>query len=414
MSEAAALIDTDLPTIPNFVKPRSERRSSPRVPARGPVSVGPPQREPHARLTASDLSTGGMFIDADRPVRVGARFCAELVLSDGARVYVPQAEVAYNRDRPDGSGFGVRFIELSEEAKRLLAEEVMRLRVESSGEDIDLELSIPPPASLSPSPSDSLPHAWPSVEIDADDDDAVLVLPADTDPGSQALVSTAPVRVGRPPAQMKKAKSTSNIWTRLRTEVRATAAQLPSLWAALAALGAGLLIAAVSLVVWAELSQAPRVPETVPTDGPTAEGPAAGFTSETHRRLTGTAEPEPIPVLVPLAPKPAKDDDSTEARRPERAARRATSATRAWATMALPSGVRVRRTSQLRAPPRFMVDFDGLDTMPDGVEVDERNVRGVRFGRHEGFGRIVFDLHQRGIALQHRVQNRNLRIEPRD
>ena len=119
MSEVAVRAMPEPHFSPTFIDGPPERRRSARVPVSGPIRVGPPHREPHARLSATDLSTGGLFIDADRPVRVGARFCAEIVLSDGRHLYIPEAEVAYNRDRPHGAGFGVRFLDVSEEARRL-------------------------------------------------------------------------------------------------------------------------------------------------------------------------------------------------------------------------------------------------------------------------------------------------------
>jgi hypothetical protein len=93
-----------------------DRRASARIPLSARVKVGPPGGLPSSIVSASDLSTGGMFVDADREVRVGARFSVEIPLQNGDRVYVPEAEVAYNRRRAVGSGFGVRFVELEAEA----------------------------------------------------------------------------------------------------------------------------------------------------------------------------------------------------------------------------------------------------------------------------------------------------------
>src|SRR5215470_10315724 len=89
----------------------NDRRQSARIPVFGPVRMGPPSQQPYAVVSATNLSRGGLFIDADRPVRVGARFSAEVPLKTGGAIYIPEAEVAYNREHRTGSGFGVRFID---------------------------------------------------------------------------------------------------------------------------------------------------------------------------------------------------------------------------------------------------------------------------------------------------------------
>ncbi|MCB9652684.1 MAG: PilZ domain-containing protein [Deltaproteobacteria bacterium] len=94
------------------------------MPITGLVKVGPPHEPPEALVSARDVSIGGLFIDADRPVRLGARFSASVPLSDGGEVYVAEAAVAYNRVRPHGSGFGVRFVSLDEEAAAKLEAEI--------------------------------------------------------------------------------------------------------------------------------------------------------------------------------------------------------------------------------------------------------------------------------------------------
>lgn len=101
-----------------------ERRSSARVPLTAPVRIGPPGGLPYAAVSARDLSAGGLFVDAERNVRVGARFSVEVPLTNGQRVYVSEAEVIDNRRRGDARGFGARFVVLSSEGRRLLEEEV--------------------------------------------------------------------------------------------------------------------------------------------------------------------------------------------------------------------------------------------------------------------------------------------------
>ncbi|MBK8014856.1 MAG: PilZ domain-containing protein [Deltaproteobacteria bacterium] len=94
------------------------------MPVTGLVKVGPPNEPPEASVSARDVSVGGLFIDADRPVRVGARFSAVIPLSDGGEVYIAEAAVAYNRVRSNGSGFGVRFVRLDDEAVSMLKAEI--------------------------------------------------------------------------------------------------------------------------------------------------------------------------------------------------------------------------------------------------------------------------------------------------
>lgn len=121
---ADALHDTALS--PALFADGADRRESPRIPLRHPVKVGPPNQGPESLVSARDLSAQGLFIDADRPVRVGARFSVEIVLDDDRRVYVPEAEVAYNREHGRGTGFGVRFVVIDPAARALLQQEIDR------------------------------------------------------------------------------------------------------------------------------------------------------------------------------------------------------------------------------------------------------------------------------------------------
>jgi hypothetical protein len=299
MSEVAVREMSPPESIPTFIDTPPERRRGVRVPAAGPVRVGPPHREPHARLSATDLSAGGMFIDADRPVRVGARFCAEIVLSDGQHVYVPEAEVAYNRDRPHGSGFGVRFLEISQDAQRQLEEEILRL-----SQDLEVEVDEEPYLGLAidtREPSASIPPLASEAPTAAETPKATLPVPS-------AVPAPKPRRdVGR--------------W--LQREVRGMAAQLPSLWLVLAGMGAALLVVAVGLVLWAEISSAPRIEVRPVTSAGEVAGGALHLSSATHERLMGRGEPETLPPLAPLERKPAASAAATpepkpRARRPHR------------------------------------------------------------------------------------------------
>jgi hypothetical protein len=105
-----------------------DRRNSARIPLAGAVRMGPPSGDPYATVSARDVSTGGLFIDADRPVKLGARFSAEIQLGSGKMIYVPEAEVAYNRENPSGSGFGVRFVDPPAEIIEVIEREIEKTR----------------------------------------------------------------------------------------------------------------------------------------------------------------------------------------------------------------------------------------------------------------------------------------------
>src|SRR5262245_54381223 len=133
MSEiGAAPTHHDTHLMPVLFRDGRDRRRSARIPLSTQVRIGPPNGTPYALVSASDLSKGGLFIDADRPVRVGARFSAEIELPSHTKIYVPEAEVAYNRERHDGSGFGVRFVCLDEDALTAVSEEIDRVTDETS------------------------------------------------------------------------------------------------------------------------------------------------------------------------------------------------------------------------------------------------------------------------------------------
>ncbi len=115
---------SDLPTWAPVASAPAERRESPRAPLERPVRIGPPGGMPYATVSARDFSTGGLFIDSEREVRVGARFAVEVPIGDTETAYVPVAEVVDNRSSVLGSGFGVRFIDVSADTKSLLRDAI--------------------------------------------------------------------------------------------------------------------------------------------------------------------------------------------------------------------------------------------------------------------------------------------------
>jgi len=341
------------------LEPTSERRAFLRVPVDRTVKVGPAGAPTRATMSAVDLSRGGVFIEAPATVRVGTRFSAELELSSGEQVYIPEAEVAHVRDGPV-KGFGIRFINLPAEVARVLEEEMARLDAE------------PPPTQT------------PTLVLAEDEDPA---------PGPAASAWIEPM-TGLPEP--------------LDTEIdERPPMRMPSHWMIMLGLGCVLLVAAAVFVVLAELGEEPPSVESVPLG-------QAGLPSETHDVLMEKAEApamDPAPEEdVDLAPLPLVPERTPElARRPEAAedpAPKPKAKTEARPEPAapieggprivefeLPTAARVKTSYALRSPPRFVVDLIGVDRAPE-PRSDDPLVRRVRFGRHPGFSRIVLDLNQ--------------------
>lgn len=239
------------------------------------VWLGPPDGIPQAAVSARDVSEGGLFIDADRPVRVGARFSISLPFED-CSIYVPEAEVAYNADNPSGGGFGVRFLRLDRSARSALSKLIQRrqqsFHTAEDGRDTFInEASLVP--SVLPHDSDdlSLPeYPEPQLSDDSLDLEAMIQLPKD---------EMSPVIHWR---------------ERLKT--------LP--WKHLGGfmLGASLLlvIATLAQAIYSELSV--EEVELVSAEQPEGVDPA------THQRLMGEAQ-----AAVWPAPKAAREEESEAA-----------------------------------------------------------------------------------------------------
>lgn len=333
----------------------SERRAGPRVPREGTLRVGPARAQPYATLSMTDLSRGGIFIEADRPVKVGARFSAELELSDGQRIYIPEAEVAYNRDA--GGGFGIRFLDLADDVKVMIDREVDRLAPPGDAE---------PPTLLPDEAPD--PGAWTDSIFSFEEEEP-------------AVTRTVP-RVKRAPDN---------------DVLRATARRAPNLWLVLMGLGAAFLLAALTLVIWAETSAAPVVVKRV-------EDAPLGMSAETHEVLMEEADvdlldPEPlVPVEPDLAPLPLPPAGPA----PE-------AAKTAHPFFPVKDGVRVLKAYTMKSPARFVVDLTGLQQLPE-LEGELAIAERVRFGLHEGFSRVVFDLSRAPQRADARVDDGRLQI----
>lgn len=385
-----------------------DRRRGARVPLGTPVQVGPPGGVPHAAVWAADLSVGGLFIRADREVRIGARFSVAIPDSgDDASLYVAEAEVIYNRHTPHDAGFGVRFIALKESVLLGLERLVARGTV-------DVKLSTPPSNAQSEVSSDTptmLPSVHPldGVRLSAQEDqffDEVESTPGSDRCGVQRIYPTSRPR-------------DRNYW------LIGAAAGLAVVCVGLAAtlFGGGANEAVASETAWQDgrvrtvthqvlmgerdpaaldevqppevvspkassSSPAPApktpLPELVTVDGLLAvQGPPA------------PAEPWQAEPAKPAKPKARKKRAAPAKRRDSRRApwKKAAGSHGRTVTLDLPvdQGARVKRTVVYDKPHRFVIDVLGQTTAPK-LPAGSGAVRKVRFGRHEDFCRYVLDV----------------------
>jgi hypothetical protein len=403
----------------------TDRRASARVPLSTPVRIGPPNGTPYALVSASDLSKGGLFIDADRPVRVGALFSAEIELA-GVKIYVPEAEVAYNRERENGSGFGVRFVTMDPEALEAVASEVDRVtdqtlvvrdRRRTAGTS-DLPTLIP----------SKRPHGsglgvelsqYPEPEIVGEALDAGSVIGSERPSGGDRM---------RPTIEE----------TRQRFTERAKTA--PRVFRALTIGGAAAMIASAGVALF-EGSQGGAVhaePITV----------ERGVTDSTHHVLMGQADADtleraapiqevrrderrrPLPPLVILdeAPKAEKVDTpkpkpapAVEPIAPAAAPKVAPKAAptkearaepqgRATRIAGIDPGARVLKTHVFHGPERFVIDVVGQSS-PVAATSLASPARAMRTGKHPEFSRIVIDTDAELLAGRAHLSNGILVVE---
>lgn len=98
----------------------------PRVPLNVEVDCSSDDGSKMLRLSAMNLSEGGMFIKSPFPLEVGTRMVCRFDLEDGLPPIQTEAEVTWMRSGPfeqiPSPGMGVRFVELSsEDRERILA-----------------------------------------------------------------------------------------------------------------------------------------------------------------------------------------------------------------------------------------------------------------------------------------------------
>lgn len=414
-----------------------ERRISARIPLDRPIRIGPPHGLPYAAVSARDLSAGGLFVDAERNVRVGARFSVEVTLENEDRVYVAEAEVVDNRCSARGAGFGCRFVSLSDEARRLLEAEVAdRARVTLRSVSADHE-----PEGLDPLEMPTLSSLPPLTELESDLESRTEPKRGGverTDAGRAAidLGSTVSPYVFEDEGVVQAAcsgaradpEASSTLSVRARTRwsrMKAWLRSFPMISGVLYGLGA-LAVFAVGLVVLLGPS---------PDAEPTAPQTRTTVTEDIHARLVDGAKPaglrppsvnerpeaivNPLPEKEPLKarpavegalPEPARRDAARSPSRkvssspsgrergrsvapkgPLRSARpRQTQPGSATLGVEVGAGVRIKRQYVLRKPDRFVVDLVGVKETPD-LPKGAGSIQSVRYGRHAGFSRIVVD-----------------------
>jgi hypothetical protein len=397
MSEiGAAPKSHDTHLMPVLFRDGADRRRSARIPLSTAVRIGPPHGTPYALVSASDLSTGGLFIDADRPVRVGARFSAEIELSH-VKIYIPEAEVAYNRDRHDGAGFGVRFVEAEEDALKAVAEEIGRvtdqtLVVRSKGRISDLPTL--PPVDRPSVMGVEFSH-YPEPEIIDESLDACSVIEASAIDRVQAGLRETRQRF------IERAKSAPAVFRML-----AIAGSIGLVASAAFAVAHGADGGAVAHDpsehgVAASTHQVLMGKQDVATLDKPAAAPAVDLSAIEDPKLRRKMLP-PLVVLEeeriegtipksqekPIA-KPAgiaKPSDAASVR-----------------VVGIDPGARVLKTHVFRSPDRFVIDLTGQQS-PLALPA------GVRAGRHPDFYRVVVDAPRRIEAGRARIEGRTLAV----
>lgn len=374
----------------------AERRTSPRVPIDRPVRIGPPGGYPHAAVSARDLSEGGLFIDAERMVQVGAKFSVAVPLRSGHDAYVSEAEVTDNRARGAERGFGVRFVRMSSDARELLQAEVeQRVAVTLRNISGDDE---PQGFDVGDLPSVPLPGPEP-LGFDAEVTEANRAM-------ASVLPSVAP-DAGAPTALVRARTN----WTKMKAWLRSLPVVSWSVYglAALAVVVVGGLVVLDAQRLEAPVV-APMAEEVAPelheqlVEGKVSRGletaPPVQRGQDIVNPLPERSSARPSPsapeskmraasTVVVSAPEPALKKPAAAKARPA-AAHPPRGGRTTFLTVPVGAKAKLRKSYVLTRPDRFVVDVVGLDTPPSLPEGSGAVVR-LRFGRHDGFGRIVVD-----------------------
>lgn len=416
-----------------------DRRASARIPMSSRVRIGPPGGLPTSVVSASDLSSGGLFVDADREVRVGARFSVEIPLDDGERIYVPEAEVAYNRNRPQGSGFGVRFVDLDPSAAAAIDKTIEKATAPRQ-QDTPTEVVARRDVGWS-----TLPTIVPGVELNVSDYPEPSLVDDD-------MILDAPL-VDIDPPNMRKLRDPESpgaltvVFTRWRDglcearhNVREKTHRTPKLYGGIALVGAASLAAAFVVTLYSgghaeAVEPAVRSTKAVPTSThqvlmgkasvdalgepveaePKAKKPVAKKKTKLPPLVVldppkkAAAEPEPKPEPKPEAkpepkvakPEPAKAE-KVEKKKPRAVSDAAkkilgestvASSGADRVVLAIDAGATVLKTHVYSSPPRFVVDLADQSCPVKAPKVGGA-IRGVRSGRHPDYCRVVVDAEQ--------------------
>lgn len=97
-----------------------ERRLQPRAGIRVPLNLRLPNMEAVVNGDALNVSTGGMFIAMEKPLAIGTEIDVEVELEDGGLVLHALVEVVRRVTEGRNPGVGVRFVDVSYEASRLI------------------------------------------------------------------------------------------------------------------------------------------------------------------------------------------------------------------------------------------------------------------------------------------------------
>ena len=358
-----------------------DRRAGGRIPLSKPVRVGPPGGLPQSPVSAADLSAGGLFIDADRPVRIGARFSVQVPLAGGTSVYVEEAEVVYNRQTASKPGFGVRFLRMDPDCQAAIQQQVERLS----------------PKTLPTSPGVA-------------SEDAPTVVPA----AFGGNVTMHPTTYHDPSiiedtVDFARRPTTSAIpW---RVEAASWLGRhARRIVLALGAVGAVAVLTATVIFLWS-------------TPRPMGMGdealPMAAVPADTHRALMEAGTPaaevvppppfqpslepkkRPLPGLVNVESPPAASVDDEVVAPPGGPDR---------FIFRVSPQARLRKTMIFRAPERFVIDIFDQDPGFTPRVRPTGGIRRFRVGRHPDFVRLVLDAEQPIKTATARIRGQKLQV----
>jgi len=446
MDTAQANNDTHL--TPVLFRDGTDRREGPRVPYEHPVQVGNSYDTPYATVWAENLSPGGIHILTDRPAKIGAHFSVKLALPNGEEVFIPEAEIIYNRapDEDGVGGFGASFVSVSAEVAAKLEEAA---RFASAIQDspvsasmiVDSSTALPMVAgavqrpqklqvsdlwlsSLQPSPPEEAPTVAVSIPPAARDDEpldggvdltchpeptgdfeplSVVPHEPDLDEDEDKKEDTDVIRQRQP--QRKQRGRVQHVVGELgavRARVARRASVHPLLWGSLVAGGVlGLILSAALIRSRTDDAVAHASALDVSAEG--MRGDTQRVLIDDGRAVVGVVPvADPTPPALPAAkkitplPKLVELPKKAPAKREKVAPKKAESKKaapvpqRAGVTFGISASAAVLRTFVLKAPSRFVIDLVGQEGAVNAPAATGL-VKNVRVGDHPGYTRIVLD-----------------------